>query len=202
MKYVIGAILLLLLFTFFSGKEGTMEKLTKEDSVLAMGDSLTNGFGASHDESYPAVLQRLSGLQVINGGRNGDTSAEGLRRLPALLDDPSVKVMVLCFGGNDILQKKPLAQLKSNLKTMISMAKEKGIEVLLVSVPDLSLFGLSPLGLYEEVAEEEEVPLVSGVLSKILSDPSLKSDQIHPNAKGYRVMAEKIFEAMKQYGWL
>jgi len=202
MKYVIGAILLLLLFTFFSGKEETMEKLTKEDSILAMGDSLTYGFGASPAESYPAVLQRRSGVRVINAGRNGDTSEEGLRRLPALLNDPSIKVMLLCFGGNDILQKKPLAQLKSNLKTMISMAKEKGIEVLLISVPNLSLFGLSPLGLYEEVAEEEEVPLVSGVLSKILSDPSLKSDQIHPNAKGYRVMAEKIFEAMKQYGWL
>jgi len=202
MKYVISAILLLLLFTFFSGKEETMEKLTKEDSILAMGDSLTYGFGASPAESYPAVLQRLSGVRVINAGRNGDTSEEGLKRLPALLNDPTVKVMLLCFGGNDILQKKPLAQLKSNLKTMISMAKEKGIEILLISVPNLSLFGLSPLGLYEEVAEEEEVPLVSGVLSKILGDPSLKSDQIHPNAKGYSVMAEKIFEAMKQYGWL
>ena len=202
MKYVISAILLLLLFTFFSGKEETMEKLTKKDSILAMGDSLTYGFGASPAESYPAVLQRLSGVRVINAGRNGDTSEEGLKRLPALLNDPTVKVMLLCFGGNDILQKKPLAQLKSNLKTMISMAKEKGIEILLISVPNLSLFGLSPLGLYEEVAEEEEVPLVSGVLSKILGDPSLKSDQIHPNAKGYSVMAEKIFEAMKQYGWL
>ena len=202
MKYVIGAILVLILFTLFSGKESHMRKLKHSDAILAMGDSLTYGFGAPPEKSYPAVLQRLSGHRVINAGRNGDTSAEGLQRLPALLNDPSVKVMILCFGGNDILQKKPITQLKANLKHMIQMAKAKGVEVLLISVPDISLFGLSPLDLYEEVAEEEDVPLVSDLLSDILGNPSLKSDQIHPNAKGYNIMAEKIFEALRQYGWL
>jgi len=202
MKYVIGTILILMLFTLFSGKEPPVSKLKNSDAILAVGDSLTYGFGAPPEKSYPAVLQKLSGHRIINAGRNGDTSAEGLKRLPALLNDPSVKVMVLCFGGNDILQKKPRAQLKTNLKQMIQMAKAKGIEVLLISVPDISLFGLSPLDLYEEVAEEENVPLVSGLLSDILGNPSLKSDQIHPNAKGYNIMAEKIAEALQQYGWL
>ena len=202
MKYVISVVLLLILFTLFSGKESHMQKLKPNDAILAMGDSLTYGFGAPPQKSYPALLQRLSGHRVINAGRNGDTSAEGLERLPSLLNDPSVKVMILCFGGNDILQKKPMAQLKANLKQMIQMAKAKGVEVLLISVPDISLFGLSPLGLYEEVAKEEDVPLVSGLLSDILGNPSLKSDQIHPNANGYHIMAEKILEALQQYGWL
>lgn len=202
MKYVIAAILALLLFTLFSAKETKMQLLNRNDTILAMGDSLTYGFGAAADESYPAYLQKFSGLRVVNAGRNGDTSSEGMHRLPTLLDDPTIKVMILCFGGNDILQKKPMAQLKNNLISMISMAKEKGIDVLLVSVPDLSLFGLSPLDLYKEVAEEQNVPLVSGVLTEILADPSLKSDQIHPNGKGYKHMAELIFEALKQYRWL
>ena len=68
-----------------------------------------------------------------------------------------------------------MQSLKQNLKTMIQMAKEKKIEVLLISVPNISLFGLSPLELYEEVADEEEVPLVNGVLADILGNSTLKS---------------------------
>jgi lysophospholipase L1-like esterase len=85
---------------------------------------------------------------------------------------------------------------------MIQMAKAKDIEVLLISAPNVSLFGLSPLGLYEEVAEEENIPLLSGVLASILSQPSLKNDQIHPNALGYKKMAELIYESLKENGWV
>ena len=95
-----------------------------------------------------------------------------------------------------------MSALKQNLKTMIQMAKGKGIDVLLISVPNISLFGLSPLALYEEVAEEENITLLSGVLADILSQPSLKSEQIHSNAKGYAVMAEKIYEALKEHHWI
>jgi lysophospholipase L1-like esterase len=202
MKYVIAAALVLILFTLFSTKEADMQRLNGSDTILAFGDSLTYGFGTSAEESYPSQLQRLSSLPVINAGINGETSSEALRRLPSLLSDPSIKLMLLCSGGNDLLQKKPLAQIKSNLKSMIAMAKERGIDVLLISVPDFSLFGLSPLDLYDEVAKEEEVPLVSGLLADVLGDPALKSDQIHPNAKGYKVMAEEIHKALKAYGWL
>jgi hypothetical protein len=84
---------------------------------------------------------------------------------------------------------------------MIHMAQKKNIEVLLISVPNLSLFGLSPLALYEEVADEENVPLLSGMLADIISKPSLKSDQIHPNALGYKIMGEKIYDKLKEEGW-
>ncbi|OQX49745.1 MAG: hypothetical protein B5M46_03865 [Epsilonproteobacteria bacterium 4484_20] len=83
-----------------------------------------------------------------------------------------------------------------------SKARAKGVDVLLISVPDLSLFGLSALDLYEEVANEEGILLVRGVLAEILGDPALKSDQIHPNAKGYKKMAESVYEALRQKGWL
>ncbi len=202
MKYVIVAIVVFILFTLFSNREPHMQKLSSNDTILSFGDSLTYGFGASAQESYPARLQRLSGIRVINAGINGETSAEGLKRLPSLLDGPSIKLMILCFGGNDILQKKPMSQLKENLRSMIRMAKDKQIDVLLISVPDFSLFGLSDLNLYKEVAKEENVPLVRGLLREILSDPKLKSDQIHPNAKGYEQMARKIFKALKQFGWV
>ena len=176
--------------------------LSNNDTILAFGDSLTYGFGASPEESYPALLSILSAHKIINAGVNGDTSADGLRRLAPYLEDKSVSLMILCFGGNDILQKKSMSALKQNLKTMIQMAKAKNIEVLLLSVPNITLFGLSPLGLYEEVAEEENVPLLSSVLADILSQPSLKNDQIHPNASGYKKMAEEIYESLKEHEWL
>jgi len=110
--------------------------------------------------------------------------------------------MILCFGGNDILRRQSMDTLKNNLKTMIRMAKAKEVDVLLVAVPNIGLFGLAPLELYEEVAQEEKVPLLSGVLANILSQPSLKNDQIHPNAPGYKQMAEKIYESLIENGWI
>jgi len=202
MKTILIAIAILLAVLSLNTKETASMKLTKNDSILAFGDSLTYGYGANTSESYPALLSRRSGLKVINAGVNGDTSEEGLNRLPARLEDPSVKLMVLCFGGNDILQERSMAQLKKNLASMIRMAKAKQIDVLLISVPNITLFGLSALDLYEELAEEENVPLLTGLLSDILSQPSLKNDQIHPNAKGYKMMSEKIYESLKSYHWL
>ncbi len=200
MKTIIVAIIVLLgLLTLTQNKGNTMA-LSNNDTVLAFGDSLTYGFGANPGDSYPDRLSILSGLKIINGGMNGDTSAEGLRRLPYLIEDKNIKLMILCFGGNDIIQKQSISSLKQNLKTMIQMAKAKNIEILLLSVPNFSLFGLSPLGLYEEVAEEENIPLLSGVLANILSEPSLKNDQIHPNASGYKKMAELIYESLKENG--
>ena len=204
MKYTIALIaLILILFTLFPDKESQkMHTLTHNDTILAFGDSLTYGFGASANESYPAQLQQRTSLRVINAGVNGETSSEGLERLPSLLHDSSIKLMLLCMGGNDILQKQPLSQLKTNLKAMITLAKSKGVDVLLISVPDISLFGLSALPLYKEVAEEEEIPLLHGVFAEILSTPSLKSDQIHPNAQGYKQVAQKIEEALREHGWI
>ena len=202
MKYIISIIIAIILLLTLSKKETTIQVLTPQDTILALGDSLTYGHGASHNESYPALLSLLSGQKVINAGINGETSDEGLQRLPKLLEERSIKLMILCFGGNDILRKRSMASLKQNLKTMIQMAKAKNIDVLLISVPNINLFGLSPLELYEEVAEEEDIPLLLGVLAEILESPALKSDRIHPNALGYKQMADEIYRSLKEHGWV
>ena len=202
MKYVIVAIIILVILNILPKESRTMHVLSSTDTILAFGDSLTYGHGASSNESYPSLLSHLTGFRIINAGVCAETSDEGLRRLPQLLEDSSIKLMILCFGGNDIMQKRSMSSLKQNLKTMIQMAKTKNIEVLLISVPNISLFGLSPLGLYEEVAKEENIPLLSGVLANILSQSSLKSDQVHPNALGYKEMADKIYESLVENGWI
>ncbi len=202
MKYIIAIILVVLILLTLPNISTKMNTLLPHKTILAFGDSITYGHGANLNESYPALLSSLSGHKVINAGINGETSDEGLQRLPKLLEDKSIKLMILCFGGNDILRRQSMDALKNNLKTMIHMAKIKEIDVLLVAVPNISLFGLAPLELYEEVAKEEKVPLLDGVLANILSQPSLKNDQIHPNALGYKQLAEKIYETLVENGWV
>lgn len=202
MKFLPVIILIILMLFTLKPKETPIHPLNQNDSILAFGDSLTYGYNAKPNASYPAVLARLSGYRVINAGIPAETSAEGLRCLHKLLEDESIKLMILFFGGNDIMQRLPMEKLKANLKTMITMAKAKQIDVLLVSVPNLNLFGFSPLGLYDNLADEENIPLLSGMVADIISQPSLKSDQVHPNAKGYKIMGEQIYEKLKKVGWL
>jgi len=202
MKYIIFFITIFIILLTFTQKGTPIRALTSQDSILAFGDSLTYGYNAKANESYPVVLSHLLGRTVINAGISGERSDEALIRLPSILENAHIKLILLCLGANDILQRKPLSDIKTNLKQMIKMAKAKGMDVLLISVPNLTLFGLSPLELYEEVAEEENVPLLSGMLADILEQPALKSDQVHPNALGYKMMAEKIYEKLKKEGWV
>lgn len=175
-----------------------MITISATDSILAIGDSLTYGYSVASHHSYPSQLAAMSGYNIINAGINGDTSLEGLERLHELLKNTSIKTMILCLGANDILQRKSLIILKQNLKEMIRMAKEKNISVLLVAVPNFTLFGLSDLELYEELAKEESVALAPNILANVLERPSLNIDQVHPNALGYKEMARMIYERLKE----
>ncbi len=202
MKYIIPIIITIILLFSFTKKDITIQPLAPQATILAFGDSLTFGYNVKQEKNYPTLLSHLSGYKVVNAGIPAETSADGLKRLPKLLEDNSIKLIILFFGGNDIIQNVSMKNLKTNLKTMIGMAKEKKIDVLLISVPNLNLFGLSPLELYEDIANEEHIPLLRGMLAEILENPSLKSDQIHPNALGYKIMGEKIYEKLKEEGWI
>jgi lysophospholipase L1-like esterase len=202
MKYLIAALVALLLFLNMKPSSPLTEPLAADATILAVGDSLTYGYGAPEGQSYPAVLAQMTGRSVINAGVNGETSEEGLKRLPTLLATHRPALTILCFGGNDILQKRSMTALEENLRKMIEMAKASGSDILLIAVPNMTLFGLDPLDLYEEVAEETNTPLLSGIFSEILSQPSLKSDQIHPNAVGYHKLAKAVYGSLKEYGWI
>jgi acyl-CoA thioesterase-1 len=178
------------------------ERLGHDAVILTFGDSLTSGYGAPKTRSYPAQLQMLTGLEVINAGVPGEISSEGLRRLPSLLNAYHPDLVILCHGGNDILRKRPKQQLRTNLAEMVGLIRQNGAEVLFVGVPGFGLLGLDTLELYDEIAEEGGVIYEGGVLSAVLGDPSLKSDQIHPNAQGYGVMSRAFFERLKGAGLL
>jgi len=202
MKYILIVLASVLILFTLQTKDHDIQTLHPQNSILAFGDSLTYGYNAKPSESYPSILSLMTGLNVINAGISAETSEDGLKRLPRHLEDPSIKLMILLIGGNDMIQQVPMHVLKKNLKTMIQMAKAKEIDVLLISVPNFALFGPSSTSLYEEVSNEENIPLLSSVLTDILFNPSLKSDPIHPNALGYKKMGEIIYKNLKENGWV
>jgi lysophospholipase L1-like esterase len=182
-------------------KTAQLPLLSSDATILAFGDSLTAGTGAGDAESYPAVLSNLSGRKVINAGIPGEVSASGVQRLAELLDRERPALLILCHGGNDLLGRANHQLIADNLRSMIRMAGERGISVLLVAVPSPD-FSLNPPSLYEELAKEFKVPVETKILPQIMGKSSLKSDHIHPNAAGYRMFAEAVAKLMKKSGAL
>ena len=160
--------------------------------ILAVGDSITNGVGAFATQSYPAILQSLIGIEVINAGINGETSAQGLARLPGVLEDGTIRLMLLCYGTNDIVQGRSMKQLKNHLRAMIDLAKSKSIVTVVIGIPDPYAMRTQSLPLYDEIAAVKDVGYLPSLLPEVVNEPAYMSDEVHPNAKGYRFMAEHI----------
>ena len=173
--------------------------LPADGVVLAFGDSITFGTGAGPADSYPAVLAQLIARKVVNGGVPGEVSADGAARLPELLEAERPALLILCHGGNDLLRHLGREQLATNLRVMVRAARERGVAVVLVGVPAADL-SLSPPPLYGEVAKEFDIPYDGGTLPRILGTGGLKSDYIHPNATGYRQLAEALAKLLAKAG--
>ncbi len=186
------------LLTACGGPSNSLTPLADDATILAFGNSLTFGSGTTRDKSYPAVLQELSGRKVINAGIPGELSTAGLARLPELLEEHSPDLLILIHGGNDMLRKKNLGKAAENLKAMIRLAQSKGIQVAMMAVPNPTLI-LSPAEFYETVAEETGVPIEVDAIADILQFPGNKSDAAHPNAKGYRKMAERLYALLQDH---
>jgi acyl-CoA thioesterase-1 len=176
-------------------------KLPPDADILAFGDSITFGTGAAPAESYPTVLAALIERKVVNAGVPGETTAVGKQRLAAVLDEHRPALMLLCLGGNDFLQRQDETQTTANLKEMITLARNRGVAVVLIGVPRLG-FGLEVPKFYKEIAKEFAIPLEDKILKQILSTNSLKSDPIHPNAAGYRLLAESVAKLLRKSGAL
>jgi acyl-CoA thioesterase-1 len=179
----------------------TLPKLSPHDVIVAFGDSLTHGTGASDDTAYPAVLATLTGRTVINAGVPGDTTTTGLLRLPEVLAEHRPRLVLLCLGGNDMLRKHPAAATENNLRLLVQTIRASGAEVVLIGVPAPKLFGGAP-DFYARVARDMGLPLEQDVFSDVLRDNRLKSDPIHANAAGYRVVAERLAEFLRDAGAL
>lgn len=176
-----------------------LPRLQNGEVVLAFGDSLTFGAGAGEAESYPAVLSGLIGRPVVRSGVPGEVTAQGLERLPRVLDEHQPRLVILCLGGNDLLRKVEEREIAANLRSMIGLLRDRGIAVVLVGVPKPGLFA-SPPKFYAELAAEFAIPYEGEVVKDVLYSSELKSDPIHPNALGYRKMAQAIAGLLERAG--
>jgi acyl-CoA hydrolase len=200
------ALCMLILLTVGCGKE-KLAPLAGDARVLVVGDSISAGFGVDPSQAWPQLLAQRSGWRVVNGGVNGDLSADALGRLPGLLEKHAPHLVVLEIGGNDMLRGAPEGRIRANLETMIVAAKAAGAQVAIIAVPRPSLMGaalssLRPADFYSDIADSHGVALVDDALSAVLSRPDLKLDPLHPNASGHADLAERISEALRDIGLL
>lgn len=176
-------------------------------TVLALGDSLTQGVGARPHEAWPTLLAAQTGWDVVNAGVSGDTSAQALDRLPELLDEHAPQLVIVGIGGNDFLRQVPAATTRDNIQQICQACHDGGAQVLLLAVPQFSLLAastgrLSDHPLYAELAQEMRVPLYAKGWAEVLSDARLRSDQVHANAQGYSRYADGLAQWLRAQGWV
>src|SRR4051794_37828815 len=158
-------------------------------TIVCLGDSITAGVGSGPGEAYPELLVARLGTEVINAGVSGDTAAQGLARLDDVLaEDPWMVIVEL--GGNDILRQVPPEQTERSLRQILDRLLSSRVVPVLIEMD-------APLGgrykeIYERLGDEYHVPVVEDAIARILGDRSLKSDTVHPNAEGQKVLAEAI----------
>ncbi len=181
------------------GNVPKLGKLAPTDVIVAFGDSLTFGTGATEAESYPIVLGQLIARKVVRAGVPGEVTEGGLARVQEVIDEHKPKLMIVCLGGNDMLRKVDEAQTQSNLRAIIKSIQSQGIAVVLVGVPKPALLTGAP-PFYEAIAKEFGIPYEGKIVTDVLYQRDQKSDAIHPNAKGYRRMAEAIAALLKKAG--
>jgi lysophospholipase L1-like esterase len=193
--------LLIVLLAGGCGERPKLERLPADAIVLAFGDSLTFGTGANEDESYPAQLERMIGRRVVRAGVPGEVSAQALARLPGALDEHAPRLLLLCIGGNDFLRRLGNQQAERNVREMVRLARSRGVAVMLIGTPEPGLT-VTPPAFYGLIAKEFRLPYEESVVGTVLRDASLKADPIHPNARGYRIIAERVAEQLKRSGAL
>lgn len=177
---------------------------TPHRAIVCLGDSLTAGVGAGPGEDFPALLARALGRPVVNAGVRGDTTAGARRRFAADVLTHRPGIVVVCLGANDFMRGATAADAEANLAAIARTAQAAGAMVVLggFTFPSLAEdWG----AMYERVARAEGCLLVPRLLAGILSDPALKSDEVHPNAKGYAILAERlagpIAALVRRAGW-
>ncbi len=166
--------------------------------IVAFGDSLTAGYGTNAGESYPDDLQRALNARgydyrVVNAGHSGDTSKDGVSRLPDVLDDHPV-VAIVAFGGNDGLRGVPLSQTEANLRTIITQFQAAKTKVILGGITLPPNYGSAYIArfntMYRQLAKDYHVPLLPFMLKDVYGVPGdMQADGIHATAKGNRRVA-------------
>lgn len=179
-------------------------------TIVALGDSLTAGYGLSRKQAWPALIgekMRAAGydFEIVNAGSSGDTTTGGLRRLPALLRaHKKIDIFVLELGINDVFRGVEIDQIRDNLQAIINQTRAKHPEAAIV-VAGMQLPGyssedyVSAFGsMFASLAQKTRATLIPFFLEGVAGDPELNQwDRVHPNAAGQRVLAENVWRVLE-----
>ena len=167
--------------------------------IICFGDSITFGQGIPQDESFPSILSHFIGEEVINAGHSGDTTAEALERLKkdVLQRDPYLVIVEL--GGNDFLRRIDVAVTFKNMEEIVKRIVESGAIAAVCDI-DNDLILSSYRSGFEKICKKYGAIFIPGVLRGILDNSRLTVDSIHPNEKGHRIIAERIYKGLSRYG--
>jgi acyl-CoA thioesterase-1 len=200
-KPVFVLLLILLLgvgvwFFFFKGS--SVEKVTKEGPIIFFGNSLTAGVGAGEGEDFPSlVAAQLNLKNTINAGVSGNTTADGLARLKADVLDKNPSLVVVELSGNDFLQQIPVEQTISNLDSIVHQIHASGAAVLLIHIK-FPLKETEYENGFREIAKKYHAAVLWNAEEGIAGNSSLMADEVHPNAAGYKILANRIAETLKE----
>ena len=196
------SLLWVLAFSFFISLSCTRYEVKNINSrgkeIICFGNSITAGAGVSEKESYPYFLSQLLDYPVINAGRNGETSSDGLRRLDKDVLSCRPRLVIIEFGGNDFLRKLPLAQTINNIRMITERVQARGAMVAIVDVSS-SIAMKNYRDSYKKLAYQTQAIFIHSLLKEVITNPSLKSDYIHPNAKGNQLIAKNIYQSIKPF---
>ena len=183
------------------------EKPDPRPVIVAFGDSLTAGFGAEPGYSYPDFLQKdldaaHLAWRVVNAGVSGDTTTDGLNRLPEVLT-LKPRVVILEFGGNDGLRGLPLEATRSNLDQMIAGLQSGGAQVVLAGMTLPPNYGPEYIrgfeNIYKDLAGKYKPVLIPFLLEGVATNPSLmQRDLLHPTAQGNEIVARTVLRYVKR----
>ncbi len=205
-RLLIAALVLLAVQTADAAKRDASNVIT----IVALGDSLTAGYGLLRQQAYPALVaekMRAAGyeFEVVNAGSSGDTTAGGLERLAAILRaHKKIDIFILELGINDAFRGVPIDQIRANLQAIIDQvrARHPGVSIVVagMQLPDFSsddyvgAFG----GIFAALAEKNRATLIPYLLKGVGGNPTLNQwDRVHPNGAGQRVLAENVWRVLE-----
>jgi len=175
-------------------------------TLLVFGDSLSAAYGLSPDQGWVHLLgeraARIDGWHVVNASVSGETTAGGLRRLPADLARHKPAMVVIALGANDALRGQPIAGIRDNLEKMVRLARQARAEPVLVGIMIPPNYGIDYAeqfrALYPAVAAKNRIPIVPFLLEGIADKPDLfQADQLHPTASAQPIILDNVWKTLE-----
>lgn len=165
--------------------------------IIAFGDSLVEGLGASKNRDWVSLLSARYRIPFLNKGQRHETTRSALARVEKDVLPHNPCFTILLLGGNDILFRIPKKETFLNLGNLIDRIQSEEIGVLLVGVRGGILMDAFE-GKFQALAQEKGIPFIPNILENIFDDPDLMTDPLHPNDKGHQIMADRIDSILVQ----